>query len=178
MQQIEAIPATNRSSPVQNGSSSESRPPPTKPPEIPTPSSSGTLRVTTTVSGGNSRPSDFAITVSGNNPRPASFAGSSSSTTVTLRPGDYSVSAASVSGYRTTYSSGCSGSISGGQTVNCTVTNQYSLTSLNVITKVDNNNVGTKNPSDFTITVSGNNPSPRTFSGSSSGTSVTLRPGS
>jgi hypothetical protein len=45
---------------------------------------------------------------------------------------------------------------------------------LTVTTKV---NAGTKKPSDFTITVSGNSPSPKSFSGSSSGTSVTLNAG-
>jgi len=150
---------------------------------IPLPGLLGTLQVSTKVSGGNKNPSDFTITVSGNSPKPASFAGSSSGTTVTLKPGTYNVSASSVSGYTTTYSSGCSGSISGGKNINlCTVTNQYtsppgSTTFLNVVTKVDNTNGGTKKPSDFTITVSGNSPKPSTFSGSSSGTSVGLKAG-
>src|SRR5215475_14785046 len=74
------------------------------------------------------------------------------------------------------------GTASGGVPIKCTVTNQYtplhgSTTFLNVVTKVDNTNGGTKQPSDFTITVSGNRPSPRTFSGSSSGTTVALKPG-
>ncbi|MFI5422938.1 MAG: hypothetical protein ACHQWH_03225, partial [Nitrososphaerales archaeon] len=131
-----------------------SAPLPTPPPGL-----LGTLQVSTKVSGGNKNPSDFTITISGNSPKPASFAGSSSGTTVTLKPGTYNVSASSVSGYTTTYSSGCSGSISGGKNINlCTVTNQYtsppgSTTFLNVVTKVDNTNGGTKNPSDFTITV-------------------------
>ncbi len=150
---------------------------------IPPPGLLGTLQVSTKVSGGNKNPSDFTLTVSGNSPKPASFAGSSSGITVTLKPGTYNVSASSVSGYTTTYSSGCSGSISGGKNINlCTVTNQYtsppgSTTFLNVVTKVDNTNGGTKNPSDFTLTVSGNSPKPSTFSGSSSGTSVTLQAG-
>ncbi len=161
---------------------------PIQPPEIPTPLPTpppgllGTLKVTTKVSGGNKNPSDFTITVSGNSPKPASFVGSSSGSTVTLKPGTYNISASSVSGYTTTYSSGCSGSIGGGQTIKCTVTNKYtslpgSTTFLSVITNVDNTNGGTKKPSDFTITVSGNSPSPSTFSGSSSGTSVTLQAG-
>jgi hypothetical protein len=92
------------------------------------------------------------------------------------------VSSSSISGYSTTYSSGCSGTITVAKKINsCTVTNQYSLigslTFLNVITKVDNTNGGTKNPSDFTITIHGNSPSPKSFSGSSSGTSVRLRSG-
>src|SRR5215471_1520744 len=76
----------------------------------------------------------------------------------------YSVSASGLSGYTTTYSSGCTGSINEGKKINCTVTKQYTptpeSTTLNVVTKVDNTNGGTKQPSDFTITVSGNNPSP------------------
>ncbi|MGN6347689.1 MAG: hypothetical protein ACTHME_08305, partial [Candidatus Nitrosocosmicus sp.] len=72
--------------------------------------------------GGDSKPSDFTITVSGKNPDPPSFAGSTSGTTVTLKPGRYSVSSSTISGYTTTYSSGCSGSISGGKNINlCTV---------------------------------------------------------
>jgi hypothetical protein len=38
-------------------------------------------------------------------------------------PGTYKVIEAAVSGYATTYSSGCSGSITTGETVNCVVTN-------------------------------------------------------
>jgi hypothetical protein len=53
-----------------------------------------------------------------------------------------------------------------------------SLTFLSVVKKVTNNGIGDKRPSDFTITVTGNNPSPSSFSGSSSGISVTLRAGS
>ncbi len=167
--------AAKKNTPVQN----ESKPTPLP---IPPPGLLGTLKVTTKVSGGNNIPSDFTITVFGNSPKPKSFSGSSSGTTVTLKPGKYSVSASSVSGYTTTCSSGCSGTITGAKNINlCTVTNQYtligSLTFLNVITKVDNSNGGTKKPSDFTITVSGNSPKPRTFSGSSDGTSVTLRSG-
>jgi len=133
--------------------------------------------------GGTKKPSDFTISVSGNSPKPASFAGSASGTPVTLLAGKYGVSASSVSGYTTAYSSGCSGVASGGL-IKCTITNKYNLpppgstTFLSVITKVDNTNGGTKKPSDFTISVSGNSPSPKSFSGTSSGTSVTLKPGS
>ncbi|HET7148827.1 MAG TPA: hypothetical protein VFI73_10055, partial [Candidatus Nitrosopolaris sp.] len=161
---------------------------PTPPPELPTglpippPGLLGTLIVTTKVSGGNKNPSDFTITVSGDSPRPASFAGSSSGTTVTLKPGTYNVTESSLSGYTTTYSSGCSGSIGGAQKNKCIITNKYtpppgSTTFLIVVTKVDNTNGGTKNPSDFTITVSGDSPRPASFAGSSSGTSVTLQTG-
>ena len=141
------------------------------------------LTVTTKVSGGTSKPSDFTINVDGNSPSPKSFSGSSSGTSVMLSSGSYSVSVDSISGYSTSYSSGCSGNASGGVPIKCTITNKYTLpppgstTFLNVITKVDNNNGGTKKSSDFTITVSGNSPNPSLFAGSSSGTPVTLQAG-
>src|SRR5712691_1979413 len=135
---------------------------------IPPPGLLGTLKVTTKVSGGNKNPSDFTITVSGNSPKPASFAGSSSGTTVTLQAGKYTISESSISGYTTTYSSGCSGSASGGVPINCTFTNLYTpvLGTLVVTTKVDNTNGGTKKPSDFTISMTGNSPKPSSSSGS------------
>lgn len=141
------------------------------------------LTVSTKVVGGTSNPSDFTISVSGNSPSPKSFHGSSSGTSVTLNAGRYKVTASGKPGYSTSYSSGCSGTASGGQ-VKCTITNRYSApppgatTFLSVITTVDNKNEGTKKPSDFTITVYGNSPSPKSFSGSSSGTSVKLMSGS
>ncbi|MFL6362307.1 MAG: beta-propeller fold lactonase family protein [Nitrososphaeraceae archaeon] len=134
-------------------------------------------------SSGTKKPSDFTITVTGNDPSPSSFSGSSSGTSVTLRPGTYKVTEDdNIPGYTTSYSSECSGTAKGGR-IQCTITNEYtasppgSTTFLDVITNVINNNQGTKKPSDFTITVTGNDPSPSSFSGSSSGTSVTLRPG-
>ena len=131
---------------------------------------------------GTKKPSDFTITVTGNNPSPSSFSGSSSGTSVTLRPGSYEASVTErPSGYTTSYSSGCSGTAKGGH-IQCTITNEYRslpITAKLIVTKkVINNGIGDKKPSDFTITVRGNNPSPSSFSGSSSGTSVTLRAGS
>jgi len=106
-----------------------------------------------------------------------------SMTRQTLRPGNYKVTEDnSVPGYTTSYSSECSGTAKGDR-IQCTITNEYtasppgSTTFLDVITNVINHNQGTKKPSDFTITVTGNDPSPSSFSGSSGGTSVTLRPG-
>ena len=46
-----------------------------------------------------------------------------------------------------------------------------------VTEKVVNEGGGNKKPSDFTITVHGNNPFPRTFQGNSSGTAVKLQMG-
>ena len=141
------------------------------------------LKVTTKVSGGTSKSSDFTVSVSGKNPSPKSFSGSSSGTSVTLNAGKYEVTASGPSNYTTSYSSVCSGTASGGTPIKCTVNNKYtgappgSSTFLNVITNVDNSNGGNKKPSDFTLSVSGNNPAPKSFSGSSSGTSITLKAG-
>lgn len=46
-----------------------------------------------------------------------------------------------------------------------------------VTEKVVNEGGGNKKPSDFTITIHGNNPSPSSFQGSSSGTAVKLQMG-
>jgi YVTN family beta-propeller protein len=133
--------------------------------------------------GGTKNPSDFTITVSGNHPSPSSFAGSSSGTSVTLRSGSYRVTEDNnIPGYTTSYSSGCSGIARGGH-IQCTITNDYQLTptmsKLRVTKKVVNNGIGDKNPSDFTITVSGNHPSPSSFPGNGrEGTIVSLKPGS
>src|SRR6266568_4628773 len=145
---------------------------PPKPPK-PLPGSQTFLTVTTKVNGGTKKPSDFTVSVSGNGPSPKSFSGSSSGTSVTLFAGRYKVTESGTSGYSASYSSGCSGTATGGR-VQCTITNEYligSQTFLTVTTKVSG---GTKKPSDFTVSVSGNGPSPKSFSGSSSGTSVTL----
>jgi Prealbumin-like fold domain len=83
------------------------------------------LTVTTKVSGGVSKPSDFTISVSGKSPSPKSFSGSSTGTSVTLNAGNYKVTASGPSDYTTSYSSGCSGTASGGTPIKCTISNQY-----------------------------------------------------
>src|SRR6476661_5257782 len=159
----------------------------------PPPNITGTLQVTKEVinqGGGTNKPSDFTISVSGNNPSPASFSGSASGTTVQLTAGKYSVtetgqiSADYVPGkYTPSYSSDCNGTIKSGETKNCIITNKYNpfipglLSKLLVTKKVINQGGGTNKPSDFTISVSGNNPSPASFSGSASGTTVQLTAG-
>jgi hypothetical protein len=126
---------------------------------------------------GTATPSDFTIGVTGNNPSPSSFPGSSSGTEVTLGQGSYQVTETGIAdNYNPTYSSACSGTISAGQTKTCTITNTFTppTGTLTVIKKVVG---GTAQPSDFTIIIVGNNPSPREFPGSSSGTTVTLGEG-
>ena len=153
----------------------------------PPPVTTGEIIVTKRVineGGGSARPSDFTITVDGNNPTPASFDGSSSGTTVTLEPGRYSVTENPLPDYTSSSSNGCTGTVSAGQTKQCVITNTYSASPPPVTTgeiivtkRVINEGGGSARPSDFTITVDGNNPTPASFDGSSSGTTVTLEPG-
>lgn len=77
-------------------------------------------------------PSDFTLSVSGNNPSPSSFPGSDQGTFIRLDPGAYSVSERSPfnpPGFtlQTSFSPGCSGSISSGESLTCTIVNQYSI---------------------------------------------------
>jgi uncharacterized repeat protein (TIGR01451 family) len=74
--------------------------------------------------GGTKHASDFTLTVSGTSPSRASFPGSEAGTIVTLKPGPYAVNEAAASGYTTTKSETCSGSlIHYGDSATCTVTN-------------------------------------------------------
>ena len=74
--------------------------------------------------GGTKTAANFTLTVSGTSPSPASFPGSEAGTDVTLQPGPYAVNEAAVSGYTTTKSATCAGSLAHfGDTATCTVTN-------------------------------------------------------
>jgi hypothetical protein len=84
--------------------------------------------------------SNFTMTIggvvaSGGN----SFPGSEAGTDKLVTAGSYSVSETGPSGYVPTYSSGCSGTISAGQTVTCTVTNDDVAASLRLVTLCFNN---------------------------------------
>ena len=80
--------------------------------------------------------SDFTLTIGGivaggGN----SFPGSESGTDKLVIVGtNYSVSEAGPAGYLATFSSGCSGSISAGQTITCTVTNNDTAAPLDLVT--------------------------------------------
>ncbi|MFZ0897011.1 MAG: hypothetical protein WAZ77_21125 [Candidatus Nitrosopolaris sp.] len=127
--------------------------------------------ITKRVIAGNKNPSDFTISVTDNSPSPGSFAGSSSGTIVTLKAGSCKVSESPVPGYVASYSSGCSGSIGGGKTIKCNIRNEYKITSpgeITVVKNLINDDRGTKKPSDFMISITGNIPSPNNFHGSTS----------
>jgi hypothetical protein len=97
------------------------------PPPPPPPPASATLKVIKHVvnnNGGTATAGNFTMTVTGGSPSPASFAGAESpGTTVTLNAGSYSVSETGPSGYVSSLSVSCSGSIAVGETTTCTVTN-------------------------------------------------------
>lgn len=136
----------------------------------------GTLVVIKNVIGGIKRPSDFTIQVTGNRPSLNFFDGASSpGTAVSVGEGRYSaLEITNDPRYPPTYQGDCTGTMAGGQTKTCTITNSYRPTeggsfgaqsSLRVIKNVINDNGGIKLPSDFVISVQGNNPAPNLFSG-------------
>src|SRR6266511_3356085 len=112
---------------------------------------------------------------SGGSPSPASVAGAEApGTSITLDGGSYSVTETGPSGYASSFSADCSGSIAVGQTKTCTVTNDDVAPKLIVIKHVINDNGGDASASDFTLDSGGTNDSPDDFAGNENGTTVTL----
>ena len=73
---------------------------------------------------GTATAANFTMTVTGTSPSPASFPGAESpGTTVALNAGSYSVGETGPTGYTSSLSTDCSGSIAIGETKTCTVTN-------------------------------------------------------
>lgn len=109
-------------------------------------------------SGGTASAGDFQTQVTANNPTPAIlFNGSEAGVPVTMDPTNpFTVTQTAVAGY-TTGTSGCSGPILAGQTLVCTIVNYDTPTNatLTVIANVKNDDGGTKQPSDFSLSVSG-----------------------
>jgi hypothetical protein len=157
----------------------------------------------------------FDIQFNGNTPTPSSFkTGDGTVTEVFVNPGQYNVTqqqvGQSVSNYTTTFSGDCNstagaGTIAAGELKFCTIIfndappGGLSKGTLYVATEVNNDGwqtgqrgggaglaSGSKSEKDFTIQVTGNNPSPSLFNGASSaigrdritgGTTVILDPG-
>lgn len=141
---------------------------------------------------GDREPGDFKLEVEGVSPSPASFDGSSSGTTVVLGVGDYNVAEKGSGNYDVSYGTGCSGTIAAGESRTCTVTNndktpgggggggggwEATTGTIMVYKTLDSAYGGEADPSDFTLAVSGTNPTPASFSGSSAGTPVTVGAG-
>jgi len=104
--------------------------------------------------GGTATAADFTMSVTGNSPAPASFAGHESpGTVVSLGAGSYSVAETGPSGYSSSFSTDCTGSIAVGQTKTCTVTNSDIQPRLTVTKVVLNDNGRTATVASFTLTV-------------------------
>lgn len=157
------------------------------------PSSQGTVTV-------NATGASLSGSPSGNNSLTYNTNFNNDSRTVTFWPSSYSVTIAPISNYAYSYSSGCNGYLNYGNNATCTITaSQYGNYNngngtLIVYVQANNNpnclcsngtynccNNGTNyynySPSNFTISVSGNSPSPSSFQGSSAGTSVNIGSG-
>ena len=149
----------------------------------------GTLRVIKQVvndDGGTKTAADFTLHVKsgGSDVAGSPAAGSASGTVYTLPAGGYTVSEdAPPAGYAQTGISGdCApnGTVTvvGGVQKTCTITNDDVAAKLIVIKNVVNDEAGTKTAADFTLTVTGNTPSPSSFAGAGApGTQVSIRPG-
>ena len=143
-----------------------------------------TLTVIKTVvndDGGSALASDWTMDVSGTNVSGTGFAGSASSVTITLDAGAYSVSeSGGPSGYAMFFSADCSGTISAGDVLTCTITNDdiaADVPTLTVIKTVVNDDGGSALASDWTMDVSGTNVSGTGFAGSASSVTITLDAG-
>jgi hypothetical protein len=130
--------------------------------------------------GGTKSAGDFTMTINGVTATGGnSFPGAESpGTNKKVTTGSYSVTETGPSGYTASFSAGCSGSISAGQTKTCTVTNDDKPGTLIVKKHVIDDNGGQKHANDFTMKVTAGHPSQSSFAGSESGTTVTVDAGS
>src|SRR5207237_3376366 len=112
--------------------------------------------------GGTAVASDFTMSVTASSPSPASFPGAESpGTNVALNAGAYSVSETGPSGYGSSFSADCKGSIAVGQTKTCTVTNDDNVPSLTLVKRVNNADGGAELPSAWTLNAARPTPIPR-----------------
>src|SRR5206468_5019951 len=137
------------------------------------------VKTVNNTNGGTAVSSNFTMTVTGNSVTPSSsFPGSAGGTTVGLNAGGYSVGESGPAGYAGTYSADCSGTIGVGQTKTCTVSNQDQAGTLTVIKHVVNNYGGTATAGQFTMHITGTNPTTNDFPGSETGVQVVIGAGS
>ncbi len=109
---------------------------------------------------GTSVAGDFTMNVTGTDVSDDSFPGSEAGTLITLSPGSYSVDESPATGYTKTLSAGCSGTISSGQNIVCTITNDDVAPpnpTLTLNKTVTNNNGGTALVADFQAKIDGGN---------------------
>ncbi|MFB5599068.1 MAG: discoidin domain-containing protein [Nitrososphaeraceae archaeon] len=72
--------------------------------------------------GGDKQPKDFNIAVTGIQPNPNSFIGNPDGQVVSLKPGNYTINASQLMGYKAIYSAGCSGIVGAGDSKDCVIT--------------------------------------------------------
>jgi hypothetical protein len=101
---------------------------------------------------------------------------------ITTTIGLHTVSEASDPGYTDVITGDCASdgtiTLALGDVKSCIITNNDKPAHLNVIKNVTNDNGGTLTSGDFSITVTGNSPSPASFAGSSTAVDVTIDAGS
>src|SRR5436853_369442 len=121
--------------------------------------------------GGGADASQFTMTINGVTATGGnSFPGAESpGTDRKVTTGSYSVTETGPSGYTASFSAGCSGSISAGQTKTCTVTNDDKPGTLIVKKHVIDDNGGQKHAADFTMNVNAGNLSQASYAGSADG---------
>ncbi len=107
--------------------------------------------------GGTKQASDFTMNVTATNPSQTSFAGAETGVVVFVNAGSYSIAGDSLSGYTSSASPDCSGSVAAGSNKVCTITyNDISThATLTVQANIKNDNGGTKTISDFPLFVDG-----------------------
>ncbi|MGD1837287.1 MAG: discoidin domain-containing protein, partial [Nitrososphaeraceae archaeon] len=71
---------------------------------------------------GTKNPNDFSININGNDPDPSKIIGSSDIQSITIKPGNYTISVDDALGYKLLMSSGCSGVISEYSIKECVLT--------------------------------------------------------
>jgi len=104
--------------------------------------------------GGGAVAGAFTMGVSGTSVSNDSFSGDEAGVTVTLKPGDYSVSeSGGPDGYVESDSVDCSGTATSGQQITCTITNDDIQPKLTVTKVVVNDNGGAKIIEDFPLSV-------------------------
>jgi len=130
--------------------------------------------------GGTAVPGDWTMDITGSGVFPNNFPGQSGAgIIVTLDAGAYNVAeSGGPSGYAATFSPGCSGTIAGGESRICTITNNDIQPSITVIKTVINDHGGTAVSGDWTMNITGTNVSSTGFAGSTApGTKITLNAG-
>jgi hypothetical protein len=111
-----------------------------------------TLIVRKIVSGGDKVASDFSFQINGGTITPFEADGQND---IAVNTGTYDVTEPAVETYTTSYDNCDDVVIDNGETETCTITNTYKTGTVTIHKVVENNGVGTKQPSDFTMTLDG-----------------------